>query len=136
MKTRFACRVCDIRGSNDWNQADEKLADDILARNHEREDIRHAPREESSALEGSAPRFFIRCIQSGIPYWSLAASMTSSILAYLNVASMDAKGFNWFINIINTGGYQSWICCCMLYILFRNATISQWVTDYGLAPAI
>lgn len=86
----------------------------------------------SMALTGNAPRIFTHCSQSGIPYWALAASASISVLAYLNVANSGVKVFNWFINIINTGGFQSWICCCMIYIRFRKATIAQGVTDLPL----
>lgn len=83
----------------------------------------------SMALAGNAPRIFTRCTKSGVPYWSLAASVAVCSLAYLNVASKGSEVFNWFVNIINTGAFQSWICCCLLYIRFRKATIAQGVTD-------
>ncbi|POR33922.1 Putative proline-specific permease put4 [Tolypocladium paradoxum] len=83
----------------------------------------------SMALAGNAPRIFTRCTQSGIPHWALAASASFSVLSYLTLAATGAQVFNWFINIINTGGFQSWICCCILYIRFRKATTAQGITD-------
>ena len=83
----------------------------------------------SMALVGNAPKIFTRCTKSGIPYYALGASASWSLLAYLNVADSGATVFNWFINLINTGGYQSWICVCIIYLRFRKATFAQGITD-------
>ncbi|KAM0332203.1 hypothetical protein ACHAQA_002478 [Verticillium albo-atrum] len=83
----------------------------------------------SMAVAGNAPKIFKRCTKSGIPYYAIAASSSFSLLSYLNVASAGSKVFNWFVNIINTGGFQSWVCCCIIYIRFRKAADAQGVTD-------
>lgn len=81
------------------------------------------------ALTGNAPRIFTRCTKSGVPYYATAASASLSLLAYLNVASTGATVFNWFVNLINTGAYQSWICCCVVYMRYRKAADAQGVMD-------
>lgn len=48
---------------------------------------------------------------------------------YLNVAASGSAVFNWMANLINTGAFQSWICCCIIYIRFRKAVEAQAVTD-------
>ncbi|KAL8809156.1 MAG: hypothetical protein Q9223_006703 [Gallowayella weberi] len=83
----------------------------------------------SMALVGNAPSIFARCNRWGVPYYALTASALFSLLAYLNVASSGAEVFNWFVNLINTGGYQSWICVSIIYLRFRKATDLQHVTD-------
>ncbi|KAF3808959.1 Proline-specific permease [Colletotrichum gloeosporioides] len=83
----------------------------------------------SMALAGNAPRVFTRCTKSGVPYYATAASASLSLLAYLNVASTGATVFNWFVNLINTGAYQSWICCCVVYLRYRKAADAQGVAD-------
>ncbi|KAF4425780.1 Proline-specific permease [Colletotrichum fructicola] len=83
----------------------------------------------SMALAGNAPRIFTRCTKSGVPYYATAASASLSLLAYLNVASTGATVFNWFVNLINTGAYQSWICCCVVYLRYRKAADAQGVAD-------
>jgi amino acid transporter len=57
----------------------------------------------------------------------VAASACFCGLAYLNVTSDGRVVFNWFINITNTGGMTSWICCCIIYFRFRKATDAQGV---------
>lgn len=81
------------------------------------------------ALAGNAPKVFTRCTKSGVPYYATAASASLSLLAYLNVASTGATVFNWFVNLINTGAYQSWICCCIIYFRYRKASDAQGITD-------
>ncbi|ORY65126.1 putative proline-specific permease [Pseudomassariella vexata] len=83
----------------------------------------------SMALAGNAPKIFTRCTKKGVPYYATAASASFSLLAYLNVAASGATVFSWFVNIINTGGFQSWICCCIIYMRFRKATAAQGITD-------
>ncbi|KAJ9657790.1 hypothetical protein H2198_004097 [Neophaeococcomyces mojaviensis] len=83
----------------------------------------------SLACVGNAPKIFARCTKSGIPYYATAASASFSLLAYLNAADSGATVFNWFVNLINTGGFTSWIAICFVYIQFRKATIVQGITD-------
>ncbi|KAI0839926.1 putative proline-specific permease [Hypoxylon sp. FL0890] len=79
----------------------------------------------SIAEAGNAPKIFTRCTKSGIPIYATAMSASVSALAYMNVSSSSATVFNWFINIINTGAFQSWIFCCFIYFRYRKATAVQ-----------
>ncbi|KAF7562870.1 hypothetical protein G7046_g1258 [Stylonectria norvegica] len=83
----------------------------------------------SLAMDGNALAIFTRCIKSGIPYYATAASASFSLLAYLNLASTGSTVFNWFVNLINTGGFQSWMCCCIIYMRYRKAVDAQGITD-------
>ncbi|KAH7126436.1 putative proline-specific permease [Dactylonectria estremocensis] len=83
----------------------------------------------SLAVDGNAPKIFTRCTKSGIPYVATTVSASFSLLAYLNLASTGATVFNWFVNLVNTGAFQSWICCCIIYIRYRKAVDAQGITD-------
>ena len=83
----------------------------------------------SLALIGNAPKVFTRCTKSGVPYAATAASAVISVLAYLNASDSGSTVFNWFVNLINTGGYMSWIMICIIYLRFRKATFVQGITD-------
>ena len=37
--------------------------------------------------------------------------------------------FGWFVNLTNTSGFISWICCCITFLRFRKACQVQGVTD-------
>ncbi|KAF2710369.1 hypothetical protein K504DRAFT_430834 [Pleomassaria siparia CBS 279.74] len=83
----------------------------------------------SLALSGNAPSIFKTCSKSGVPYYAVAASSLFCLLAYLNVGSSSAVVFNWFVNLTNTSGFISWICCGIIYLRFRKACDVQNITD-------
>lgn len=58
----------------------------------------------SMALAGNAPA---KCTKSGIPYNVLIASASIPPAAYMNLSAMGSTVFNWFVNLINTGAFQS-----------------------------
>jgi amino acid transporter len=77
------------------------------------------------ALSGNAPRMFKACTKNGVPYNAVAASSLFCALAYLNVSSSSSTVFNWFVNLTNTSGFISWICCGIVYIRFNKACKAQ-----------
>ncbi|KAI4949966.1 hypothetical protein J4E86_007921 [Alternaria arbusti] len=81
------------------------------------------------ALSGNAPSVFKACTKSGVPYWAVTASSLFCVLAYLNVGSESAVVFNWFVNLTNTSGFISWICCGIIFLRFRKACETQNITD-------
>lgn len=84
----------------------------------------------SMALEGDAPAIFGRCTKSGVPVYAVVASSLFTLLAYMNVNSSAADVFNWLLNLVNTGGFISWVCCSIIYIRFRKACDLQGMPDY------
>ena len=83
----------------------------------------------SLALSGNAPKVFKKCNRWGVPYPALIASSMFSLLAYLNCASNGVQVFNWFINLTNTSGFISWICCCVVFFRFCKACVAHEITD-------
>lgn len=79
----------------------------------------------SMAVYGSAPAIFKRRTASGVPWTALAFSAAFSLLAFMNLSESAATVFNWFINLINSCGYISWICMCAIYLRFRKAADAQ-----------
>ncbi|CAH0047203.1 unnamed protein product [Clonostachys solani] len=78
----------------------------------------------SLAVAGNAPAIFKRCNSYGLAYVSVATSASFSLLAYLSLGNQSLLVFNWLINITNTSGYISWICCGIIYYRYR-ATIAH-----------
>ncbi|KAM0262209.1 hypothetical protein ACHAPA_009383 [Fusarium lateritium] len=75
----------------------------------------------SLAKTGNAPAIFKRCNKYGLPYVSVAATASLGSLAYLSLSNTSLTVFNWLINITNTSGYISWICCGLIYNRYRKA---------------
>ncbi|KAI3573515.1 proline permease PrnB [Fusarium oxysporum f. sp. albedinis] len=82
----------------------------------------------SLAVAGDAPKIFTRCTRYGLPIYAVSASSLFPFLAYLNCAANSSVVFNWFINLTNTAGFTSWICCIIIYHRFRKACLAQKVT--------
>ncbi|KAI8651079.1 putative proline permease protein [Fusarium keratoplasticum] len=82
----------------------------------------------SLAVAGDAPKIFARCTRHGLPVYAVGASSLFPFLAYLNCAANSSVVFNWFINLTNTAGFISWICCIIIFIRFRKACAAQGVT--------
>ncbi|KAH8815983.1 histidine permease [Xylogone sp. PMI_703] len=83
----------------------------------------------SLAVADNAPAIFKRCTKRGVPYMAVIASSLFCSLAYLNCSNSGATVFNWFVNLTNTSGFISWICCCIVYLRFRKACQTQGQTD-------
>ena len=81
----------------------------------------------SLAVQGNAPRIFARCNRWGVPYFAVGVTSLFCTLAYLNVDSSGSEVFNWFINLTNSWGFISWICCSIVYFRFRKAAQVQGV---------
>ena len=75
----------------------------------------------SLAMAGQAPQVFKRCTKGGVPYAAVMACSIFATLAYLNCGRSSSLVFKWFVNITNTSGFISWICCCITYLRFRRA---------------
>lgn len=87
----------------------------------------------SMAIEGNAPRIFKKCTKKGVPIYAVAFSSLFSLLAYMNINSSAADVFNWLMNLVNTGGFISWVCCSIIYIRFRKACDAQEVPKSSLS---
>jgi hypothetical protein len=70
----------------------------------------------------------IACNRWGVPYWAVTASSLYVGLAYLNVSNSGSIVFNWFVNLTNTSGFISWICCMIVYLRFNKACKTQGIT--------
>ncbi|KAE9391532.1 proline transporter [Gymnopus androsaceus JB14] len=79
----------------------------------------------SLAVAGNAPKIFTTCTKKGVPYVAVGTSSLFCALAYLNCANNSSLVFTWFVNLTNTSGFISWICCSIVYIRFRKACREQ-----------
>lgn len=79
----------------------------------------------SLAVAGNAPKIFAKCTKRGVPYNAVIAASLFTPLAYLNCAQSGSVVFGWFVNLTNTSGFISWVCCSIVYLRFRKATQVQ-----------
>lgn len=87
----------------------------------------------SMAMEGNAPRIFQRCTAKGVPIYAVGATACVSFLAYLSLDSSSAIVLNCLVNLVNTGGFLSWVCCSITYLRFRRACHVQGIPESELS---
>lgn len=100
----------------------------------------------SLAKDGAAPQIFARCNRHGVPWISVLVSALYGPLCYMNVSESGGVVFQWFVNLTNTSGLISWVCCSFVYLRFRKAYLVQgrqddipkkhWMQPYGAYIAI
>lgn len=83
----------------------------------------------SLAMAGNAPSIFKRCTSWGLPIYAVMPSSLFGLLAFLNVSSGVSSVFTWLINLTNTAGFTSWVCCSIILLRFRKACAAQGITD-------
>lgn len=90
----------------------------------------------SLAMDGNAPAIFKRCTTKGTPVYAVGAVSIVTLLAYLNLSSATADVFNWLLNLVNTAGFLSWVCCSIIYIRFHKARREQGAQDEVVAKSL
>ena len=75
----------------------------------------------SLSIAGNAPGIFKKCTKKGVPIYAVAVSSLFAPLSYLNVSNQSGVVFDWFVNLTNTWGLISWVCCMIIFVRFRKA---------------
>ncbi len=58
-----------------------------------------ASRPDGLALNGNAPRIFLKVTSNGLPWVSVAFSAVFGLLAFMGISSGSGKVFAWFVNM-------------------------------------
>jgi amino acid transporter len=78
------------------------------------------------AQNRQAPRFFLRCSNSGVPYWAVIFTASIGGLTYLSVApGGPTTAFTWFQNLTTIAVLFTWSSICIAYIQFYKALKAQ-----------
>ncbi|KAI9826420.1 MAG: hypothetical protein M1819_007383 [Sarea resinae] len=86
----------------------------------------------SLAQNKQAPRFFLKCSRTGVPYYAVAVTASISLLTYMSVSSGANKVFNWFQNLTTIASLFTWMSICIAYLRFRSALKAQGVDRNSL----
>jgi amino acid transporter len=80
------------------------------------------------AQNRQAPKFFLKCSKTGVPYWSVFFTASIAALTYLSVKSGGpSTAFQWFQNITTVASLFTWCSICVAYIRFHAALKAQGV---------
>ncbi|EXJ77813.1 AAT family amino acid transporter, partial [Capronia epimyces CBS 606.96] len=90
------------------------------------------------ALNGHAPRIFLRCTKAGVPIYAVGLTALMSLLTYMTVSVSGSDVFLWFASLITVACLLTWMSICIAYIRFRKAQSVQGfeMVDLGLRPRL
>ncbi|KAL3418543.1 amino acid permease [Phlyctema vagabunda] len=82
----------------------------------------------SLALDGQAPKFFLKCTQSGVPIHAVLTVGLLSCITFLVASSSATEVLSWFINLCTIGFVVSYTCFLITYIGWFNALRAQGIS--------
>jgi len=77
------------------------------------------------ALDGNAPKFFLKTHRFGVPYIGVSAIAIFMVLAYMTVTESGTKVFEWFQSLTAASTLFQWITIGITYLRFHYATRTQ-----------
>jgi amino acid transporter len=77
------------------------------------------------ALEGKAPRLFLRCTRNGVPIYAVGLVLVIAFLAFLQVSNDAAIVLQWFVNLVTASQLINFSVMCVTYLRFYEALKAQ-----------
>jgi amino acid transporter len=77
------------------------------------------------ALEGKAPRIFIKCTKQGVPFYSVILVLAISLLSFLQLGKSSAVVLTWFVSLITASQLINYAVICFTFIRFYKACQAQ-----------
>ena len=85
------------------------------------------------AVDGKAPKIFMKVNKRGIPVYSLMATLAVGSLAFLASFFGDGVVYMWLLNASGMSGFIAWIGIAISHYRFRKAYVAQG-NDLGALP--
>lgn len=85
------------------------------------------------AVDGKAPKFFMKVNTRGIPIYALLATLAVGSLAFLASFFGDGVVYMWLLNASGLSGFIAWLGIAISHYRFRKAYIAQG-RDLSLLP--
>ncbi|KAF9445904.1 hypothetical protein P691DRAFT_777232, partial [Macrolepiota fuliginosa MF-IS2] len=80
------------------------------------------------ALDGHAPRIFLKLNRFKIPYIAVSFSSMWGAIAFLSINKGSYQAFMWLVALVTTAGLISWVVLCVTYLRFFYALRKQRVS--------
>ncbi|KAL2137488.1 hypothetical protein VTI28DRAFT_9463 [Corynascus sepedonium] len=84
------------------------------------------------ALEGKAPRLFLRCTKKGVPIYAVGLVLLIALLAFLQVSNDAAVVLQWFVNLVTASQVINFSVMSVTYLRFHAALKAQGVDRRSL----
>ncbi|EMD33744.1 hypothetical protein CERSUDRAFT_117834 [Gelatoporia subvermispora B] len=79
----------------------------------------------SLALNGNAPKIFLKVNKRGLPWVSLIFCGAFGLLSYMDLDDGSGRVFGWFSNMTAIAGLLSWFGIAVTYVRFRKGFRAQ-----------
>lgn len=77
------------------------------------------------AVDGKAPKIFMKLTRRGIPIYALLATLTVGCLAFLASFFGDGVVYIWLLNASGLSGFVAWLGIAISHYRFRKAYVLQ-----------
>ncbi|KAI0633510.1 amino acid permease [Trametes polyzona] len=77
------------------------------------------------ALNGNAPKVFLKTTRHGLPWVAVAACASVGLLAYMGLSSGSGRVFNWLSSMSAVAGLSNWVGIGVTYIRFYRGLKAQ-----------
>jgi len=77
------------------------------------------------SIRGQAPKFLSYTTKRGLPIASVLATSVFPLFSFMNASAGAETVFNWFVNIVTTGGFIGWFSINLTYIFFQRGMKAQ-----------
>lgn len=84
------------------------------------------------ALEGKAPKIFLKCTRKGVPIYSVLLVLLISLLSFLQVSNNAAVVLSWFVSLVTASQLINFSVMCFTYIRFFKALQAQGISRDSL----
>ncbi|KAF5556459.1 general amino acid permease [Fusarium phyllophilum] len=85
----------------------------------------------SLAQDGQAPKIFLRCTKSGVPWVCVTAVTAISLLSFLVASNSASEVFSWFLDLTTVALVVNFTAMTWVFIGWRRALKAQGITRQG-----
>lgn len=80
------------------------------------------------ALEGKAPKFFLKCTKKGVPIYCVILVLLIALLSFLQVNNSAGVVLQWFVNLVTASQLINFAVMCYTFLRFYKALEAQGIS--------
>ncbi|KAJ7483172.1 general APC amino acid permease [Mycena latifolia] len=77
------------------------------------------------SIRGQAPKFLAYTTKNGLPIAAVLVTSVFALMSFMAVSAGAETVFNWFVNIVTTGGFIGWFAINLTYVFFHRGMKAQ-----------
>ncbi|KAE9582868.1 hypothetical protein CGMCC3_g1185 [Colletotrichum fructicola] len=90
----------------------------------------------SLAQDGQAPKIFLRCTKSGVPWVCVTAVTLISLLSFLVASNEASEVFSWFLELTTVSLVVNFTCMSWVFLDWRRALKAQGIRQISTSKKI